>query len=422
MLIKPQTVQIGDRVKVTKVMFAEGSTCEIDSHYTSLLHEKGWVIQADGSTCQVLLDNFTDEGYKVFFEEELTILERKGEPMAASMATGVTVKQVLKNHDMSMLSKLVYVIVHEFAPASYEDICDGANVNLDTAKATIDVLKARGLVTTGVGEANLFWPTYTMSIKPPPKKEEKEAKSTTTSNTDVMLFVRQVEKYYKNRGVNYNISNKGKKHIAKAVEYLNKVWKERDDHPEFAEFELLSDLYYCYIEYTFKNLIDNELNHLKRLIFAGTKGGWRAWMKNSVSKFDPYLIHKSFSDSLYYGIPKKEIPENPADSGYHTTISALLLPKLKSGNYPVASSVLYALECYIIYKMFRKQDVSEMMKVHRQYLKEYKEAEALDRLDDLHEYVTKNKKKSDLCNDCNKKDECKLISKNHVIEVCSEKV
>lgn len=429
-----RTIQQGARVQVTKIMFAESD--QHKNYYNHLIGELGWVAKTDGHLFEVVLDEFADEGYKVFFQDELQEIDDLTAKEGACMPTvsgGVTFKEVLKRRDMTAYEKLVYVVVYEFAPVDLELICTCLDVNLETARHVIAKLMEKRLVTNGVAEANLFWPTFSIQVGSPcisgtdtsVKKKDKKKETTWDAESEeakVLLFLKQIEKYYHQRGVKHHISNKGKKYIKKAVSYLEKIWKERADHPELAEFELLEDIFYSYIEYTFKGLVDNELNHLKRLTFAGTKGGWRAMTKNTMYKFNPYLIEKSFTDKYYFGIPKNEIPEDPVQSGYHTTLQAFLFSKWKYGNYPISPQILYALESYIIYKLFRKQEITDLKAMHKKYLEEYKLAEARGTLDNLQEYVNKNKKRSDYCHDCGKKGECELSTKGSIVELCSEKV
>lgn len=422
------TIQPGMRVEVTGLYDLESELHS--SAYSHLIGKRGTVVKSDGYMFEVLIDGSNPSDRSFFFEDELGLLTDEG-GNDITMYTPITYKYILGRNDLSAFEKLAFITMSEYSHLTLEGIAERLGVQKEFATAILAKLMSQGLVTEGKGEyktGRLYFPVFHLrrpvtGDKETEKKDKETVVHTVEGDNDLLLMVAALEKYYKSRGVSHKVSKNGRKKLAKTVEYLNKVWKEKDQHEEFEEFELKSDLYYCYIDYAFKNLIDNELNHLKRLNFAGTKAGWRGYMKKGMKGFDPYLLNaKDYNFGKYMGVAKDTIPKDPNDSGYATTVGTFLLPKLKTKNYPVCKEVLYALECLIVYKMFRLQDVSMLKTVHANYLAEYKRAEDLGKLDSLLDYVGKNRKNSDYCHDCHKKISCIQAKSAAIVNKCSEKV
>jgi len=238
---------------------------------------------------------------------------------------------------------------------------------------------------------------------------------------DLLLLIKKLEEYYKQRGVSYRISKKGRKWLNHTTTYLNKTWKDKETFDELKEFESKEDLYTSYIEFTFKNLEDSDLKHVKRLVFAATKSAWRAFLKNTYVRFKPKLLEDFTSNEKFIGILKKEIPQNPKAKGYWTTVDTFLINKWKTKNYPVCKQVLYALERVIVAHLFRKQSAKDLIKIHDKYVKEYEVAEARGKLDNLIEYIKENKRRSNICHGCTKIASCKDAKTGALIISCGDK-
>ncbi len=416
-LSRAGNLEAGNRVEVLDNLQLH---TEEQKAYSHLIGQRGIVTRCDGYYFRVLLDNYIEEE-KVFFENELGLLKLEGGEDVV-MYIPINYKYILNNQELSAFEKLVYFLISEEEPVTMQTVCESIGIHTEFAQTIIAKLLSRSLITTKTdNDVIRFYPVYHLKQREETLQKEKEAVLLNTLDNDVLLLVSQLEHYYKNRGVAHNLSKNGTKKLGKCVEYLNRIWNTRAEHREFDEFEIKADLYYCYVEFAFKNLIDNELNHLKRLNFAGTKTAWRAYMKRSLGDFTPHLIDKSFSAGKFYGISKDAIPMEPKDSGYNTTLHTFLHPKLKTKSYPVCSEVLYALEAMIIYMMFRKKDITDLKKLHTMYLAEYKVAEDRGKLDDLLDFVGKNKKNSNYCHECLKKSACVQASSTAIVNKCSEK-
>ncbi len=160
--------------------------------------------------------------------------------------------------------------------------------------------------------------------------------------------------------------------------------------------------------------------------YSGSKRGFKNWLDKPTYRFEPHLIDKKFDDSTFYGVAKKDIPKDISKSGYWHTYKIFLGSRYKAGGYPIAKQVLYALEMCIIFMLFRKKGVdnvnaNHLVAVHQKYLIEYKRAESAGKLDNLQEFVKQNKLKSNICNDCIKKQSCSTFKSNAIVVNCSQK-
>jgi hypothetical protein len=244
----------------------------------------------------------------------------------------------------------------------------------------------------------LYYPTFSLKKDGQDGKKEatKEKVSITEKDKDLFLMVKKLETYYKQRGVSYRLSKKGKKHLKHAVGFLNAYWKEREKNKELSAFNTKGEMYEDYINHTFRNLADNTLQHVKRLTFSATKSSWKTSLKKEHSTFTPYILKPSFSSTIFYGLDKREIPKDPKEKGYWTTVDTFLLKKWRTKSYPLCKQVLYALERVIVAHIYRKQSVKDLVEKHNEYLNEYKRAEKRGELDDLMEYINEGKKREEV--------------------------
>ncbi|MHA1949332.1 MAG: hypothetical protein ACW99G_04990 [Candidatus Thorarchaeota archaeon] len=417
---KRPDIKAGSRVEVLDNLDLHAQEKSAFAHY---IGERGIVISTDGVYYKVLLDNYIQEEEKVFFEDEIGLFALEGGDNVV-MYVPINYKYILNSKELSAFEKLVYFLISEEEPVSRQSICETIGIHAEFANTILAKLLAKSLITqkSAGNDMPMYYPVFHLKQKKEKKEPQTDPKLLQNLDNDVLLMVSQLEHYYKNRGVSHKISKNGTKKLGKCVEYLNRIWKTREEHREFDEFEIKADLYYCFVEFAFKDLVDNELNHLKRLNYAGTKTAWRAYMKRSLGDFSPHLIDKSFSLGKFYGIDKDAIPTEPKDSGYNTTLHTFLIPKWKTKSYPVCPEVLYALEAMIIYSMFRKKDITKLKQMHTKYVTEYKLAEERDKLDNLLDFVGKNKKNSDYCHECAKKVSCVQSNSNAIVNKCSEKV
>jgi len=316
-------------------------------------------------------------------------------------------KYILKRPDLSASEKLAYIIIDLEQPCDIDTICSLTNYSRAMVDFIIKSLLERQLIVKTTTTKDFFYPAFCFS--PPQKTEAKKDKEKTViseKDKDLYLFLSKLEEFYKQKGISHNISKRGKKIIGQAVGYLNSCWDTKEEHVELKSFYSKEEIYKSYIEFTFNNLEDKELKYIKRFIFAANKNTWRAHLKNSQIFFSPYLLRKSFSETEYYSVEKKEIPHDPKAKGFYTTVEKFLLNKWSTKTYPLCKQVLYALERVIVQHMYRKAPLDDLIKIHSEYLKEYKVAEVRNRLDDLVEYIKENKKRSDVCYGCLDNQKC----------------
>jgi hypothetical protein len=416
----------GTRVKITGMQFVEE-----DPSASVYLGEKGIVVESDAYMSQVFLDKYQEDGPLHFLHDEVEIIpplymmEEGGE--LKKVYTPITPQYILGRKDLSVYEKLVYFIIHHENPADYEIICEYASTTMKFAEVIVKKLVGEGLVLPSKTQGNIFFCNYQLRPDDVKKKKEKETKTVITEqDKDILLFIQALERFYHQSGVNYPISKNGKKHITKAVYFLDGMWKKKKEKPELEQFELKDDLYTTYIEYVFDKVHKSDLNQLKRLKYSGSKRGFMNWLEKPTWRFEPYLIDKKFDDNMFYGVNKKDIPKDVEKSGYWSTFRIFLGSRYKSGSYPVAKQVLFALEMCIIFMLFRKQKISgidsaQLINIHGKYVDEYKRAKAASKLDDLGEFVKENKLNSNVCNDCTKKTTCPTFKSAAIVVNCSQK-
>ena len=241
-----------------------------------------------------------------------------------------------------------------------------------------------------------------------------------------------LERFYKQNGVGFKISKNGKKHIAKAVYFLEGQWKKKiteKSAPELDQFDLKADMYQAFIEYAFRNVPKSDLNLLKRLHYSGTKKGWKGWLTQPNYQFNPVLLRKETDKLHFMSLVKADIPpaKDLAKSGYWYTVKVFLKNRWDNKDYPIAKQVLFALEVCIAFMLFRKvgiegTDVTKLLAMHHVYAKQYNTAVVTKRLDDLAEFVRSNKMQSTLCHNCLKKDSCAIFKSDAVVVNCTQRM
>ena len=329
-------------------------------------------------------------------------------------------RTILMNPTLTPLEKLVYIIIDQEQPCDFKVMATYTYQSEEQLKMIVKKLMDCGLIVKSTSGANLYYTSFTLLPIPQKKKPTKERVTITERDKNIALFVKKIEEYYKQRGVSYRISRNGRKQIANAVSYLNKVWKKSKGMKEFDGFRDKGELYSNYIEFTFDKIEDDKLQALKRLTFSATKNTWRKYLKNDFVRFKPYLLEDKTTDKTFIGVKRGDIPDLPQSEGYWTTVNTFLIPKWKTKTYPVCKQVLYALERVIVYHLYRKHTSAYLIKMHEEYVKEYKAAETRGRLDDLIEYVKENKKRSNFCHGCTKTVECH-VKNPQIIVSCNEK-
>jgi hypothetical protein len=369
----------------------------------------------NGNVYHVQLDVYNtiheleDDDTQAFLGSELEAIGGGEEEEMSSF--DITPKYVLKQKDLSPKEKLAFIVINEEAPCDLETLCQRADLLFDDALNVVDKLIDLGFIVEAVGTRNIFYPTFHLERMGTVKKEKGENEKTvmTDADADLLRLMYEVEEYYKKRGVSHKISKNGKKVLKKTVTYLNNVWKKKEEFDSHGEFQSKGDLYLSYLEYVFQNLDDDDLKQLKRLTFTGNKGAWRKTLNSPhTGQFIPYFFNYQWSETHYYGINKNEIPgyDDVNDSMYCTTVEVFLHSKWRTKTYPVCKQVLYALECVIIHHLFRNRDARDLISKHKIYVREYKTAEARDKLDNLTDYVKHNKKNSNVCHNCKKRGDC----------------
>jgi len=335
-------------------------------------------------------------------------------------------KYILNRSDLLAWDKLTYIIINENQPCDYPTLCGQLNLPIESVERLVEKLISVNLIVESKISKGLFYPAFALTNGGEKKKEKIQHEKTTITDKDrdLLLIVKVVEEFYKQRGVTYKLSKKGRKHLTHTVSYLNKVWDSRKDNKEIGDLLSKEELYKSYISFTFKNLDDTELKHVKKLKYAANKSAWRSHLKNTFISFKPILLEDCASSEKFMGVLKREIPQNPKTKGYWTTVDTFLLKKWSTDTYPVCKQVLYALERVIVAHLYRfhKQTAKDLIRIHQMYSEKYKVAEARGKLDNLIEYVNEDKKRSDYCHDCTQKNDCKLSrTKDTVIVTCQSK-
>ena len=412
----------GSRVRVTGFILPEHS--QIDTAY---LGEKGIVTDTDGVMHTVFLDKYQEEGPLCFLGEELslvfpTLTLEGGEDKP--VYTPITPSYILGKTDLSVFEKLTYFLIHHENPATYKEIEECLGATEYFAQTVVKKLLDQGLIIRSKTHADTFFCNY--QLNPSAKTTEPKQTVITEDDKDILLFIQCIEEYYHKKGANHPISKNGKKYITKAVYFLDGMWKKKKIKPELDEFEVKADFYNAFIEYALNNVPKDDLNQLKRITFSGTKRGFKSWLTKPTYRFEPHLVEKKFDNDTFYGVLKKSIPVEIEKSGYWNTYRIFLGSRWKDGGYPLAKQVLYALEMIIIFMMFRKKEINgvnsgHLIAVHGKYLTEYKRAEMSGKLDNLTEFVTKNKLNSNMCNDCTIKRGCTTYKTAAIVVNCSRK-
>ncbi len=426
----------GDVVRITNVHKDFVLSDEEYENLAALIGGTGVIIDVDWTETfvvyEVRLDIFengklSENGDARFFlDSEIELIEKGGEIESMS-AFEATPKYILEQSYLSLQDKMVYIAIYEEDPCDIDLLCERVTIPYEDMLETLNKLLGFGFIVESTKERHVYYPTFKMGkTQQKHKTKEKESTTVTGAEADLLLLMKVVENYYKERGVNYKISKKGRKNLKKVVRFVNNTWKKKDEFDqkdEFAQFETKADLYTSYVEYVFQNLDDEDLNQLKRLVYSGNKQAWRKSLYSThKGKFVPYFYNYQWSSTHYYDIPKQEIPDNPKDSLYWTTVNTFLLSRWRTKSYPVCKQVLFALETIIIYSMFKKVPVSELIHKHVKYVKEYRQAVKRDAEDNLADFLSNDKKSNDVCQDCKKKDTCKNNSPNVLVVNCNEKI
>ena len=430
----------GDIVRVTNVCKDFTLSDEEYEELSTRIGSTGVIVDVDYSQImtiyQVLLDVYEDgkvleaDEPKIFLEEEVELIEKGGEVEDMS-AFEATPKYIMEQSYLSLHDKLVYVAIYEEDPCDIDLLLKRITIPYEDMLLTLEKLLGFGFIVESTKERHVYYPTFKMG-KPQHsiKKKEKETETTTVTGAEanLLLLMAVVENYYKERGVSHKISKKGRKNLKKVVRFLNNTWKKKDEFDSLGEFEVKADLYTSYVEYVFQNLDDEDLNQIKRLVYSGNKQAWRKSLHSPhTGKFIPYFYNYQWSGTHFYNIPKQEIPKEPKDSSYWTTVNTFLLSRWRTNSYPVCRQVLFALETIIIYSMFRKLPVSELVLKHKKYVKLYRQAVKAEREDDLEDFFLKDKKNEDkenrgCCYDCTKKNTCSTYSPNIYMVNCNDKI
>lgn len=426
-----QTIQIGDRVRVCKITgIGNEPLDELESYFAKYyMGKEGVVTEADGVLYHVKLDIDDSPHPVVFMYDEIeTIHSPIREGGEITRMAFITDKYILGRKDLSVYEKLAYFVIKEEDPADTDKLCEYLSGTPQFIRTVCNKLVEHGLITEGKETSGIFHVNFSIT---PPKKTEKKVEDKTAESQqdkDLLLLMSVLQEFYKQKGANHPISKKGRKQLQKAVYYLEGQWKKRTDQLELQQFELKKDLYQAYIEYTFKDVPKEDMNQLKRLTYAGTKRGWKAWLTKPGYRFTPLLLDKVTNADKFFGVKKSEIPSvaKLPKSGYWYTYKVFLNQRWDSGEYPIAKQVLFALEMCIVFMMFRKVgiegvELSRLMSQHGKYTREYTNAKACDSLDDLAAYVKENKLASNLCHNCTLKSKCPTYKTSAVVVNCSQR-
>lgn len=423
-------MEVGDVVIVTNI--GRDDFIEHDSRLEEFIGCTGIIIDSDDTEVGVIhhvhldifanIEGLEDDDTYSFLETELEHSQEGGYWIDEMEGIEINVAFVMEQDYLSKEEKLAFTVICAEQPCDLDILCEDVGVSLKEMGNIIDKLLDLGFIVESKTERNMFYPSYALGTEQKKKEKEKEKTVITNAEGDLLLLMKVLEEYYKIRGVSYKISKNGKKALTKTVTYLNKTWKEEFLTEAGQQFETKEEMYQSYIEYVFQILDDDALNQLKRLLHAGNRSAWRKSLSTSSgNRFVPYFFDYQWSDTHYYGIAKSEMPKDPKSSMYWTTVEIFLLSKWRANTYPICRQVLYALEIVIIHHLFRKQivgesDINSLIGKHKTYIKEYRQAEMRDTLDDLTEYIKQNKKTSDICHNCIKKNTCLRVNENtHVI-------
>jgi len=426
-----QTIQIGDRVRVCKITgIGNEPLDELESYFAKhYMNKLGTVTEADGVLYHVKLDVDDSPHPVVFMYDEIEVIRspiREGGDKPSM--TYITDKYILGRKDLSVYEKLAFFVIREEDPADIDKLCEYLSGTPQFIRTVANKLIEKGLVTEGKGQSGIFHHNFMLTA---PKKEEKKTEEKTVESkedSNLHLLMSVLQEFYKQKGANHKISKNGRKQLEKAIYYLEGQWKKKKDNIELQQFDLKRDLYQAYIEYTFKDVPKEDMNQLKRLSYAGTKRGWKAWLTKPAYRFTPLLLSGVSDANTFIGVIKSEIP-SPAKlpkSGYWYTYKVFLNNRWDSGEYPIAKQVLFALEMCIVFMLFRKVsiegiDVSRLVTQHHKYSREYQNAQVSNQLDDLSAYVKDNKLSSNLCHNCTLKEKCPTYKTSAVVVNCSQR-
>jgi hypothetical protein len=427
-------MEVGDMVVVTNI--GREDFIEQDSRLEEFIGCTGVIIDSDDTEVGVIhhvhLDIFANIE-ELEEDDTYAFLETELEPSWVGWEGGVwedemegieiNVAFVMEQDYLTKEEKLAFAVICAEQPCDLDVLCEDVGVSFREMGNIIDKLLDLGFIVESKTERSMFYPSYTLSADKQKKKEkEKEKTVITDTEGDLLLLMKTLEDYYKTRGVSYKISKNGKKALAKTVTYLNGIWKKIFLEPEGDGFNNKGDVYQSYIDFVFQNLDDGDLNQLKRLLHRGSRSAWRKSLTTTSRRmFIPYFYDYQWSDTHFYGVAKSEIPKDPKNSMYWTTVEIFLLNKWKTKTYPICRQVLYALETVVIHHLFRKgavgnKDTRGLVDKHKEYIIKYRQAEMRDALDDLTEYIKQNKKASDICHNCVKKNTCLRVNEHtHVV-------
>ena len=427
-------MEVGDTVIITNI--GRHDFIDHDPRLEEYIGCTGIIIDSDDTDLGVIhhvhLDIFAniegleeDDTYS-FLESELEYSWEGGEWVDEMQGIEINVQFVLEQNYLSKEEKLAFTVICAEQPCDLDILCNDVGVSFREIGNIIDKLLDLGFIIESKTERNMFYPNYTLSVDKQKKKEkEKEKTVITDTDGDLLLLMKTLEEYYKIRGVSYKISKNGKKALTKTVTYLNKTWKKEFLTEVGGQFETKTEMYQSYIVFVFESIDDSGLNQLKRLLHTGSRSAWRKSLETtSGRRFIPYFFDYQWSNTHYYGVDKNEIPKDPKSSMYWTTVEIFLLNKWRTKTYPLCRQVLYALEIVIIHHLFRKgivedKDTKALIDKHKIYIKEYRQAEMRDVLDDLSEYIKQNKKTSDICHNCIKKNTCLKVNEHTHVVTCA---
>lgn len=387
----------------------------------------------EGCVYFVQIDGMEDEEIDTFalLKSELEVVEEGGE--IDYMANfEFTPEYIMKQTHLTQEEKIIFNAIYWEDPCDIDYLLKTINtLSYEEMLKSLYKLESLGFIIESPRERHVYYTTYKMGTQKQQQKSEKESVIITEPEADLLLLMKTVEEYYKERGVNYKISKNGRKILERVVRFLNNMWKVKDEFDSAEEYKHKAELYTSYIRYVYKNLDDSNLNQLKRMVYTGNKQAWKKSLYSThKGRFIPYFYDYQWSGTHYYGILKKEIPKEPESSMYWTTVDTFLLSRWRTKTYPICRQVLFALETIIIYSMFnRTPEVNDLIYKHIAYVQEFRQALKKGTEDNLVEFVRgekkvtkKKKEKGDVCIDCKIKDSCKNHNDNVFVVTCGEKV
>jgi len=313
------------------------------------------------------------------------------------------IKGILENKDLKLpVTKLAAVATIVYNPTTFLNLKEILGMDGETGDglvnnivAILEEKKVAIRVAQKGGKDFKVFPTFGFSTKK--SKGEKVVEfPPALLEGDVELFMKVMEEVLEEKPpIKEKLGKKDMKKVRSAVSFINGVI----DNLSVTKREAYRD----YITIALKPFGKFWKPSVRCLDYPYNKKTWKGRVEKPTfsvqSQFCPAILDYLNPGDMrkFYGIDVSTIPKDVKESPFYTTVWVFLLSKPKS--HPICTEVLHSLERVIVYSLYREEDTTSLVELHKEYKKKYLEAKEKGTLDNLADFVKRNKpeKKEEVC-------------------------